>query len=367
MNKRKIIIFIVATIILLLVEIAASTRTISISNDSYYKMIRNSNGKCWEATTDNIQIAINDLDNSSGTVWLPGNKVFIFTKTLIIYKFITLDMGGSSFKISDWGNITMVEMKDGSAIINGNIDVANHHDTHDARTNFWEPHAAIYLNASSYIESPTLIQNMHLDSIGKGYNLPGFYDDTYTGRGYGIYLHASNVNVPQLITNVRVENLYTRNFYSAIYIHNERHPTTGQYGARIEGNSFERLIDCGDSYYIKIKRDTTVSQEKCSTSRNVFNLIQFQAGRPAYWGGDQISWNLLVTDGSGNIWKNVMGWDPSFLRGNGTEIILTSDSYHCFVSGRCGITGRCINSGLDNTLLDTTMSILNGNSLIIKG
>lgn len=365
MDIKNIIVCTIGLILLTGAAASSVTRIISVNNDNVYTMIYNSNGKYWEATTANIQKAINDLDNNSGTVWLPGNKTFIFNSTLIIHKNITLDMGGCSFQIDPNSNITMVEMKDGSTIKNGNIDVALHNDHHDSDTKFWEPHSCIYLNASSYIKSAT-ISNMNLESISKGYNEPDYYDDTYTGRGYGIHLHATNVSVPQLITNVNVECLYTRNFYHAIFIQNERHPINNEPGAHIDDNIFERLFNDADSYYINVSRNTNVDRTNCSTSRNVFNLIQFQTGRSNYWGGDEITWKLIITDGYGNIFTNIMGWDHNWLRGDEYWVILTSDTDHCYISGRCFLSTYCINNGQDNTIFDNGDSTLIISSVVTK-
>ena len=63
---------------------SSQNRIISISSDNIYTMIRNSNGNNWEANSINIQKAINDPNNKSGIVWLPGNKEFYLTKTIVV-------------------------------------------------------------------------------------------------------------------------------------------------------------------------------------------------------------------------------------------------------------------------------------------
>jgi hypothetical protein len=67
----------------MVVSATALTRTISDSSDTLYTFIRNSNGKCWEATGVNIQTAINDLGASGGTVWLPAGTIDLTTHLIL--------------------------------------------------------------------------------------------------------------------------------------------------------------------------------------------------------------------------------------------------------------------------------------------
>ena len=118
---------------------------------------------------------------------------------------------------------------------------------------------------------------------------------------------------------------------------------------------------------INISRNTDVDRVKCSTSGNIFNLLQFQTGMSSYWGGDQISWRIITADGYRNIFTNIMGWDADALRGDGNWIIFTSDSDHCYINGRSGLTERCIDNGQNNTRLCFGWSELTIDSLITKG
>jgi len=69
MNKIKIIITLVIVGILVSVSVGALTRTISDSSDNVMSFIRNSNGGIWEVTGANINLAINDVNETqNGTV-----------------------------------------------------------------------------------------------------------------------------------------------------------------------------------------------------------------------------------------------------------------------------------------------------------
>jgi len=344
--KIKIIVCLIALLVIGAGSVVSITRTISHTNDNYYTFIRNSNGKYWEATANNIQIAINDLGDAGGIVWLPGNKTFTLTSTLIIHRDITLDMGGCSFYTTS--NINVVDMRDGSIIRNGNIDVSDVGSSFDK--------SAIVINAVNYIDDGVGIYEMNLESKGP-LGIAGSY-----GRGTGIYIHATDTNVPQKICNVRCKGLYTRDFYYGIRIHNERNPLEGENGAIINGNTFTDLVSMADSYYIRISRDTNVDLDKCNTSGNYFNIIQYQTGRSGWYGGEHFTWNVITSDGYGNSFNNVMIWDWSLAEGD-HAVVLTSDSSHCYVMARGG-SSTWINNGEGNTIFNTGSGILTIDSTV---
>ncbi len=362
----ELFLFIIMVLLILTVGSAGSvTRTITSTSDNIYSLIKNSNGNYWEANSNNIQIAINDLDNNHGTVWLPGGRTFYLTNTLVIQENVILDMGGSEFRLPAGVNINVVELKDSSTIRNGVIDVSGQqHDgtwpppgsAWSTNTSFSTPSACIYLDASSYIESAS-IEYMSLESISDGYNLmgptpPRFYSSNYLGLGYGIYLHASNTNTPQRISNINVKHVYLRAFEIGIFINNERNPADGENGAFIQYNNFEYLWFYGTSYGIEISRNSNVDKDRCSVGYNRFNMIQFQTGKPSYWGGEELTWGIICTDGRGNSFTNIMMWDyTGNHRGNGPAIYFTSDSENCYLHIYGLADGWLSNSGSNNNLL----------------
>jgi len=69
-----------AVTLLLLISVSSVhsvTRIISSTEDTVATYIRNSNGKYWEATGDNIQAAIDDLGSDGGVVWLPNATISV--------------------------------------------------------------------------------------------------------------------------------------------------------------------------------------------------------------------------------------------------------------------------------------------------
>ncbi|MHA1213356.1 MAG: PKD domain-containing protein, partial [Candidatus Heimdallarchaeota archaeon] len=77
----------------------------SISN--FEKFIWNSNGNHWEATGINIQIAINDLRETGGTVWIPDSEITISSRIFTVDN-LTLSFSGK-LKLND-GDVEQVSM-----------------------------------------------------------------------------------------------------------------------------------------------------------------------------------------------------------------------------------------------------------------
>ncbi|MCK4634447.1 MAG: right-handed parallel beta-helix repeat-containing protein [Candidatus Aenigmarchaeota archaeon] len=212
-----------------------------------------------------------------------------------------------------------------------------------------------------------------------------FYDPTYSGRGYGIHLYAPDIAVPQKITGVVVRDTYLRSFVNAILIQNERNPSGSEPGAHIDGNTFEYMWFYANEIGVNISRNTAVSRENCSTSGNVFNMIQFQTGTESWWGGEQITHRSIVADGYGNIFTNIMAWDPANIRHTDGRLCsdvlgypcfrveFTNDSENNYIIGRCGLSndidtyGKFSNKGKNNTRFDTSFGVLNISSVITKG
>ncbi|MCD4740575.1 hypothetical protein K8R43_05320 [archaeon] len=69
MNKKVLGTIAFCLVLVSIYLVGSVTRTISDSQDNKETLIRNSNGKYWEPTGENIQAAIDDLENG-GTVWV---------------------------------------------------------------------------------------------------------------------------------------------------------------------------------------------------------------------------------------------------------------------------------------------------------
>ncbi len=72
--ERFRILLVVSFLVLGIYLVGSVTRSFSDSHDTKESFIRNSNGKYWELSGENLQAAIDDLnDEPGGTVWVGGN------------------------------------------------------------------------------------------------------------------------------------------------------------------------------------------------------------------------------------------------------------------------------------------------------
>jgi len=125
MSAMKQFAFGLATLSVLIVAfylVGSVTRSISTVQDNEESLIRNSNGNYWEATGNNIQLAINDA-GSKGIVWLPGGTTLIASSTVVLGQNALLDMGGA--RIVPSGNFNVIELRSGSMLSDGVIDVSS--------------------------------------------------------------------------------------------------------------------------------------------------------------------------------------------------------------------------------------------------
>jgi len=322
-------------LMLLLISIATATvmsvtRTISDSHDDIKTFIVNSNGNYWEAIGENIQVAVDDIGDLEvpyggwggvgATVWLPGGKIFNISSTITLNRHITLDMGGSVIRPT--GNFDVIDMKAGSGIKNGCINVSAVGDF---------DHGCIVPYASDYIDMRQhilIVQNMDLISSNQ--------------RGAGIKLYApSGIAQGQAIVFCRFSNIYTQNFEYGILIKNEVIPT-GR-GAFLNGNIFTDLTGYGDKYYIWIERNTEDTEPHCANGGNYFENIQF-------WCTTNTQ-RIIRNDGYGNIFTNVMVYDWDDASGD-TSYEFTSDSRQCYLAFRGGSDDLVNNGHRSNTILD---------------
>lgn len=127
-TKIEIIISLLIILTLLVVSVASVTRIISDSSDQIFTFIRNSDGKYWSASEENIQIAIDDLING-GTVWLPATE-FTPSSTIYLKNNITLIGSGIGATIikpsSTYGSVIIrANNKNNVSISSMTIDANN--------------------------------------------------------------------------------------------------------------------------------------------------------------------------------------------------------------------------------------------------
>ena len=314
-----------------MISVTSVCQTAPDFHDGIEMYIKNSKGNYWKPIGSNIQAAINDLDNISGTVWLPGCETFNIDSTIILWNNVILDMGGCVLK--PFGNFDVIDMRESSTLKNGIIDVSDITDY---------SHACIVINGIHYIdhrENSTKIFNMELKSTG--------------GQGTGIYLHAEDISDQQMVSWVRCNVIRTEKFEYGIHINNENTYVIPGKGAVINGNTFTDLRGYADKYFIYIERNTSIHAVYCATDGNYFNMIQYQTSKPYA----PLTETVIRTDGYGNIFDNVMIWDWHNVGQDKTSIEFTSDTRQCYISFRGGCD-VLVDNGLKNTILNTGTSDL---------
>jgi len=293
------------------------TQTIPDTHSDIETYIKNSKGNYWRATGDNIQAAINDLDNTSGTVWLPGSTTLAVNSTIVLWNNVILDMGGCVLKPS--GDFDVIDVRESSTLKNGIIDVSDIDDF---------DHACIVINGIHFIdtkENTTKIFNMELQSANQ--------------KGTGIYLHVDDDE--QAIGWVRCNVIRTESFEYAIHIHCDNDGDSC--GSWINGNTFIDLRGSNDKYFIYIERNTEVSEPYSACSGNIFNTIQYQTSKNTEC--------IIRTDGYANIFDNIILWDWNHADPGKTSIEFTSDTKQCYISFRGGSDGL-VDNGFKNTILN---------------
>lgn len=281
MYKRITFCAVMLALTLLSIPAAMSlTRTISDSHDDMASFIVNSNGNYWEATSSNIQAAIDDLHpqipinggygGTLGFVWLPSGRNFTTDSTLVIGRSVILDMQGSTIIPS--GNFDVIKMRDSSQLRNGVINVSS-------VGNFDK--SAITFNATdgfSIKEHLSMVKNMELVSGGL--------------RGKGIYLNTEGSADQCIIATFR--DIKTREFEYGILINH-----TGTGDAFINGNIFSNIEGYGDKYFI------TFYEEQQEVTGNYFQNVRCYCTNNT----EYVVWN----NGQANSFDNIVAynWDSN--------------------------------------------------------
>ena len=161
------------------------------ATSTYDNMIYNSNGNYWNATYDNIQRAIWDLNSTDGgTVYLPGNSSIPVYNTIILEGYVTLDMQGAT--LTNGANVDLIELTNQGRLIDGHIHITGTY-TSDA------------INVTSDSESRPwrLVDNMYIQgTYGSG------------DRGTAIHLYGDQSST--WICGAMFTNLYIYGFSFAI-------------------------------------------------------------------------------------------------------------------------------------------------------
>lgn len=124
-TKMEVFVVICFLIMLTIVSVLSVDRTITNSGDNSYTFIRNSKGHYWEPTGANLQLAMNDLGDSGGTIWV-GSDITLASELRFTYSNMILDFEGH--KVTLGADISFLNVTDGvwySTVRNVRVDVSN--------------------------------------------------------------------------------------------------------------------------------------------------------------------------------------------------------------------------------------------------
>lgn len=179
-TKVEIIIYLAIIIIITTASVLSVTRTISDTKDDFSKFIRNSNGKYWEATGENLQTAIWDLNNRyGGKVWV-GSDITL-SSPLQLKDNIIVDFEGNKVTLN--GNIEFLYVNDIKFATVKNVDIAP-----------TATHSASIIKLSSQGGKScryNIFENIHILNTGRYDPDLGALDHDYTG----IHLEVGNAEI----------------------------------------------------------------------------------------------------------------------------------------------------------------------------
>jgi hypothetical protein len=285
--RTKIEAVIFASFLLVIGAVGAinGTRHISSSHDPIFSQIRNTNGKVFDVSQANLQLAINNLNNVSGIVWVGGD--FSTTMTITIQNNITVDL--CNHKITYVGIGNCIELKRGSRIINGCIDASGSIMSADK--------AAIYVDGSSRInlksDQKQTTGASHMTLIGNSQS------------GNGVFLNSNGAMGSQEINHTSWDDI-TTSFFA--YGYHLEAVGSGSPGAFVNNNVFIACYDDSSKISYYLHQTTSLNHAVCGVDGNQFITIITQASSSSpYYYSDYV----LYCEGQNNSFNGLFGWDWS--------------------------------------------------------
>jgi len=296
-------------------------------------LIWNSNGNNWTATGANIQLAINDLDNSSGTVWLPGNTTFAISSTIQLYKNIIFDMGGAEIKAN--GNFDIISVHENAQLKNGQLNCSGIAGYSSACIKL---DGANKIGHTWYWYDPfghTHISNMYL----KGTQIMGQHPSWLNGTGI---LVECNALTTEYVVGVVCNNIDMKDLEYGIRFDATGGVDAGDNDNYANSNYFEYIwmINVREGIYLdRNESETTVASSIWGNKfLNFINEFNFNSDRCLYAEGNFNEFDICC-------------WDHN-LGNTTTELYnLTTDTTNCRLK-LMGGTDDWVDDGTDNWIDD---------------
>ncbi|MCD4740559.1 hypothetical protein K8R43_05235 [archaeon] len=258
--------------------VGSVTRTLSDTQDNKETFIRNSNGKYWEPTGENLQAAIDDI-GSWGTVWVGSDITLSSPIEFDGHDGVIIDFQNNEITLN--GNTGFIELTAtrfatvknakvtfGSVPYTGTVIKLY---TPEAEGDRWADRCDFNHFENIYIRNPSPYAVDHdwtgiaLESFSDSRILENsFKDIVMWGVGTGIRFHMTNE------------------------------------GTYISGNYFENIYI--DRFETMVEFDATESKPYNCFNHNVFNHLKGQTSTYSRWG-------LKNIEGNGNHFDHLLTWD----------------------------------------------------------
>jgi len=306
----------VAFALLLLISVSVAsvislTRTISDSHDDIDTYIRNSNGNYWEATGSNLQLAINDIGNDGGTVWVGSDVTLSSEITIHNNDHLILDFQGKQVTLDD--DISFI-----------NVTATKYTTIRDAKVLITSGHteSIIKLYNAPYAQWADRIRYNTIENIQIA-NPSSTYKD-YTG--IHIYVGTSNM-LGNTFENIRM-------WGCKIGIHLECPGPNGWFN----GGHFENIYI--DQYETGIWFDT-VGPSK-GFNQNVFSDIKMQTADYSKDGFKDIN-------GAQNHFYGCLVWDWYAATAGNHDWSISSEAYGTYICAH--YIADILDDGSDTTIV----------------
>lgn len=303
----------------------ALTRIITDSSDNVSTFITNSNGNSWEATTTNIQLAIYDLNGTTGEVKIPPG--YFELDKLIIPKHVTVigsgslsygdaqygAKGGTQFNLSYDTDTIILQ---GGRLWSCKVQCTNYYN--GTAINITEDGGG-YGDQDEIQHIPLLLEDVCiLNNIESNYSTTGKGVTLWAWDG-GDWLHDYHIGPGNTLSDVVIMG-----FEYGLYL-------TAESGSYVNANIFSNFELYGNKY------DITLTG---STSANIFNNIQIE-------GRANSTHAIWIQGGEFNQFKNVHIYD--WHHADGETIVIAGNRN--IVSGYLNIGINGINiTGVGNKL-----------------
>jgi len=252
-TKFEVIGTIFLLIILTVASVISITRTISNTQDNVVTFIRNSKGNYWDATSSNIQVAINDLSSQGGTVWLPAST-YTITNTIEIKPNVALEAYGAKLVVN--ANVNAIQMRPYSKLVGGVIDTSGYGVNYNK--------AAIYLDGADQFNTFKTVTVHDVQIKGS----PSGWD--YANAGSGIRINCISDTTIKNCYSAHFHNIWIMNFKYGVYLESGKSGSAA--GGACCGNIFDVFTfhNCKYAIYLSKLAGST------GTDGNIFSNYMIQ-------------------------------------------------------------------------------------------